>query len=67
MRGSVALNNSTFASSACFSYRSEYVKHAKLKLNNFLRCAKRPGKQSFNGKDKTEIRNQACLSAVELT
>jgi len=47
--------------------RGEYVKHAKLKLNNFLRCAKRPGKQSFNGKDKTGIRNQACLSAVELT
>ena len=72
--GGVALNNSTFASSACFSYRGEwwevrgeYVKHAKLKLNNFLRCDKRPGKQSFNGKDKTGIRNQACLSAVELT
>ena len=35
-------------------------------LNNFLRCDKRPGKRSFHGKGETEIRNQACLSAVAL-
>jgi len=35
-------------------------------LNNFLRCDKRPRKRSFHGKGETEIRNQACLSAVAL-
>ena len=32
-------------------------------LNNFLRCDKRPGKRSFNGKGKTEEKSQSSLWA----
>jgi hypothetical protein len=35
-------------------------------LNNFLRCGDNPGKRSFHGKGKTEVRNQTSLSAVAL-
>ena len=57
-------------SSALIHHPSHFWHHPSISesagLNNFLRCDKRPGKRSFNGKGETEIRNQACLSAVAL-
>ncbi len=57
-------------SSALIHHPSHFWHHTSISesagLNNFLRCDKRPGKRSFHGKGETEIRNQACLSAVAL-